>query len=730
MTKDDPFTRALREAERLALASYPDLNAIDEQVAQARRDLDDLGADGKPSQKAKTAHRRLSNPGLTSTHPNRTVARLEKTACEAREKAEKAMAQALTLKIVATQAQYKLDNFKDRRERLDLVPPSREGHTKGEYNLRYLRPLYPHLTAHGVSRSSFARAPQWLLSTCAMLVGWGARDPSLNDPRNPARSLWRAGIIEQANPDMDPAEADAILSAMALGQAAEDQEITRLFGSRAALPGPVSPDLVMACARLAERADCLTRFEEDAVTNADTVMRSHEVRTVQAICGMTDEQADRAEAVIRFLKDCNSDRSIRELLQDFAVAQIKWVIDEVDPAGCAPEDWVPELTEKLAELATRLSAVATSEEAFFGLASAAFQHSFAKIRFAESANVREINERAAAIARSTKIACESGKPFKFNDMGFAVTDEDPQFHFIAQKPITKESYYSSIGFVPSDHGACNADLAGEETGVSTVSATQVSDPACPAIDALDDFEFSVGLACSYHIKFKVRGLTVINELDASFEDFDGELWDERSWRRIYGHVPYCVLPVETGDEDDTLEACPDVPLAGDSVGDGPGPRDVLPKSGEDEQAFETIPAPELAVPNEWLPRDLFSVADPSEKPPVTPVAAPAEASHVDADWQPQEPTHADGRQTDEWWPAPEIAELPINGAFARLPNPDATSLMSGSLSGEPMTSNPGPAAMPNDAKIEGSWREEPAERLPRAVRYLPEFDSEVEDWNE
>lgn len=536
MKRDDPLRIALNEAARIALEQHGDLRAVDEKIADAIAKANEVDANGKATQAAKTARRLLSNPHLVSTHPNRTHKRLKKTAAEAEADADKAAAEFVAKQTVARIARQAEQDFAREREVNELEDP-KPNRTRGDYNLEFLRPFYRHFDEQKVSRSAFARAPQWILSTCAMLIGWAARDPQLQDHRNPARGLWRAGILQTRNPEISDAEAQAIDSAVALGLSEEFELLGSLNALRSAYPQPVSSSFLMACVRIAENANALSRYEQSVVYEAGQHLRSNEIRIVQSICGLTDDQADEAEKVVYFFKRASWDLRIEKLLQDHAVVTMRDHVDRIQPDACGPETWVPELVEKLEELAKTYAPVVRSEEAFFGILAAAIRNSAAMRKFEGREAVERFNTDLKAINESIRVALASGERFKFNEMGFAITEDDPQFHYIAQKPMTAEEYLGSPGFnYPSPDElptVASFDLANDlpftEAALRASGLTEKQ---------IEDFNYEVRFACENNLEFKIDGTTIVDEmLEDQYRDLDARVWNRDLWIEAYGSLP-------------------------------------------------------------------------------------------------------------------------------------------------------------------------------------------------
>lgn len=390
------------------------------------------------------------NPALVSTPKNKTRRRLSKTVEQTGKAAAEATADALAKNQIDDQARLELALFDDAEPLAEDIPASRENPGEDGYHLRYLRRLIGQFCAHEVSRSAVQTAPSYALSIAAEVIGWAARDPEFKDPKNPIPHLHQVGIFDVWNAELTQDEALWIDRAAARDRVKVEEEVRRIFGAAAPPGNPMSSAALMGMARIADPECPLARIDWDRARTAHAIVESNEVAFVSSTLGLGEKDRRAAEATLSFLKHCVDDEAIRNFEQSVPFGLIRMMIDDLEPAANEPEDWVPRFCEKIQVLAEQLAPVVRSEEVFFALTRAAFEHSFAQTKFDEMDAVRRANATHKRNWESIDDAVASGLPFKIRSDGMAILEDDPEYHLIAQHPMTRETY---MGTSTSSAGA-------------------------------------------------------------------------------------------------------------------------------------------------------------------------------------------------------------------------------------------------------------------------------------
>ena len=431
---------------------------ISERIRRIRRSLKTGKRYAKYSQDLQFAR----NPQLVSTHPNKTRQRLEKTAQKAAKEAELAAAAMLAKKTISDQAKLELELFDSAAPLIEELPLSRENPSEDGYNLRYLKPFIGHLIAQNVSRSGVQKAPSFALSVSAQVIAWATQDPEFSDPKNPLRHLVNAGWFSIGRGDLSEKEAIWIDRATVFDPREVAHEIDRLFGMALPPDYPLSNAVLMGMARIAQASDMMSQIDPDLIRKAYGMVESSEVAFVQQTLGLEEAARDKAEAVVSFLKHRVDHSAIENFEISVSFGLIRMLIDDLDPAGNEPDDWVPSFCEKIQVLAQQLAPIVRSEEVFFALISAAQSQSLAKRKFAELDAAVRASDRSERNHDSIETALASGLSFKFRSDGLAITEDDPEFHLIAQTPLTRDTYMGSSrpAFDPAendDHGSSIVD---------------------------------------------------------------------------------------------------------------------------------------------------------------------------------------------------------------------------------------------------------------------------------
>ena len=88
---------------------------------------------------------------------------------------------------------------------------------------------------------------------------------------------------------------------------------------------------------------------------------------------------------------------------------------------------------------------------------AAHEQSFAKVKFNEMDAVKRAGDRHRRNMDLLDYALASGLQFKFRSDGMAILEDDPEFHLIAQQPMTRETYMRSSPPASTTKVECHTD---------------------------------------------------------------------------------------------------------------------------------------------------------------------------------------------------------------------------------------------------------------------------------
>ncbi len=443
MLEDDPHHAYRELLNRTALAIIPDATAEDAEISKRLRRIRSHLKNGASYDKLSQDMQFARNPALVSTHKNKTRRRLSRTVELTTKAAAEATADALAKNLVAEQAKLELELFDSAEPLAEDIPQSRENPSEDGYNLRYLKRLIGQFSAHDVSRSAVQSAPSYALSIAAELIGWATRDREFEDPQNPIPHLHQVGVFECWRDELSDEEAVWIDRAAALDRTCVMDEVRRVFGIDLPIDYPMSSAALMGMARLADEDNPMAKIDWDLHRTAGEKLESNEVAFVQSSLGLDESRRAAAEATVSFLKRRIEDETIRNFELSVPFGHIRLMIDELDPASNETDDWVPRFCEKIQALAEQLAPVVRSEEVFFALMHAAHEHSFAKVKFDEMDAVRRAGDRHRRNMESLDDALASGMQFKFRSDGKVVLGDDPDFHLIAQQPMTRETYMTS-----------------------------------------------------------------------------------------------------------------------------------------------------------------------------------------------------------------------------------------------------------------------------------------------
>jgi hypothetical protein len=440
MLEDDPHHEYRDLLRRIALSTVPDVTAQDAEISKRLRRIRTHLKSGARYDKLAQDLQFARNPALVSTHTNKSRRRLNRTFELASKAAAEATADALAKNLVAAQAKLELELFDSAEPLAEDIPQSRENPSEDGYNLRYLKRLIGQFSAHDVSRSAVQSAPSYALSIAAELIGWATRDREFEDPQNPIPHLHQVGVFECWRDELSDEEAVWIDRAAALDRTCVMDEVRRVFGIDLPIDYPMSSAVLMGMARLADADNPMAKIDWDLHRTAGEKLESNEVAFVQSSLGLDESRRAAAEATVSFLKRRIEDETIRNFELSVPFGHIRLMIDELDPASNETDDWVPRFCEKIQALAEQLAPVVRSEEVFFALMHAAHEHSFAKVKFDEMDAVRRAGDRHRRNMESLDDALASGMQFKFRSDGKVVLGDDPDFHLIAQQPMTRDTY--------------------------------------------------------------------------------------------------------------------------------------------------------------------------------------------------------------------------------------------------------------------------------------------------
>ncbi|RJY09123.1 hypothetical protein D6201_06890 [Aurantiacibacter aquimixticola] len=442
MLEDDPHCAYRELLNRTALAIVPDATAEDVEISKRLRRIRTHLKGGASYDKLSQDLQFARNPALVSTHKNKTRKRLSRTVERTTKAAAEATADALAKNLVADQARLELELFDSAEPLAEDVPQSRENPSEDGYNLRYLKRLIGKFSAHDVSRSAVQSAPSYALSIAAELIGWATRDREFEDPQNPIPHLHQVGVFECWRDELSDEEAVWIDRAAALDRTCVMDEVRRVFGIDLPIDYPMSSAALMGMARLADADNPMAKIDWDLHRTAGEKLESNEVAFVQSSLGLDESRRAVAEATVSFLKRRIEDETIRNFELSVPFGHIRLMIDALDPASNETDDWVPRFCEKIQTLAEQLAPVVRSEEVFFALMHAAHEHSFAKVKFNEMDAVKRAGDRHRRNMEALDEALASGLQFKFRSDGMVILEDHPDFHLIAQQPMTRETYMS------------------------------------------------------------------------------------------------------------------------------------------------------------------------------------------------------------------------------------------------------------------------------------------------
>ncbi len=440
--------------DKLADEYFSDLAELDREVQRRTQAVDNREEHGSSNSEAAQAVQFLANPKLKSTHPNLTQKRLDCTANKARDIAMKAIADAVYKAILADQAKLEASQFRDDRSAAGPVAALREGDPGNIYEPRYLEPLIGKLVDRGVAPSAFSRAPRWINTLVAHMYDNIHRDPKLENSTNILVRMAKAGIFEAYRDGMSDEEAAAVSTAQSMAEDPEVIELRRAFNADHGGRPAVSTPFLRGCAQVAKYKGILPPGLSELYRNSLVITRQNDAKVVSEILGLSAEEQDVAEVVAEQLWMTTHDSRLKEFHKSTVFTLISHMIEDVSPTTGETYEWLPQFVARITEIAEQVQGVVRSEQTFLAIMYAAFEHSIAKAKFKQIIDREKLQERAKLVQQSVDEALESGKPFKFDPCGYAITEDDPEFHYIPQKPLTKETYFESalaqVGINPFD----------------------------------------------------------------------------------------------------------------------------------------------------------------------------------------------------------------------------------------------------------------------------------------
>lgn len=442
MTNLELTSRLLKKAFEAALLHHPGLAREWAKFEELHALAQQRNSKGSLTNKAHRARQAIRNPYFKTTHVN-TGAKAagilleQKTAA-----AEKAMTEALVLQVQVRQAQLECDQYEAPVTDSD-IPQSRELGDDAAYHVRFFKKLIPSLVEHGVAKSTINRVPAFVNDLVARLYSWAHSDPQWTDPLNLWIAVAKSGVLEAYRSGMSEEEATFIDTAVAMREDGATAKLTEVLSKAPRGMPPVTSQLLLGCARLAEMSRELSPGEIDAYSDSQDLLGANETKVVTELLGLDATEEKAVAATISFLRFRLLDPSIDQFTSSFPGHLVRQTIENLDISNRTPGDWLPEFQDKIIHLAGRMTHLVRTEEVFWLLLDAAFQSCRAKIDFEQFKAHREMHAHMKLQQDVLETALESGKMFKFDRNGWAVTEDDENFHWIPQDPMTRESYENS-----------------------------------------------------------------------------------------------------------------------------------------------------------------------------------------------------------------------------------------------------------------------------------------------
>lgn len=442
MTNPELTSRLLKQAFESALLHHPDLAREWAKFEELHAQAQQRNSKGSLTNKAHRARQAIRNPFFKTTHVNTGAKAAAIHLAQKIAAAEKAITEALVLQVQVRQAQLECDQYEAPVTDSD-IPQSRELADDAAYQVRFFKKLIPSLVKYGVGKSTINRVPAFVNDLVARLYSWAHSDPQWKDPLNLWVAIAKSGVLEAYRSGMSEEEAAVIDTAFAMREDGATAKLMEVFSKAPRGMPPVSAQLLLGCARLAEMSRELSPGEIDASYESQKILGANETKVVTELLGLDATEEKAVAATISFLSYRLQDQSIDQFTSSFSGHLVRQTVENLDISNRTPGDWLPEFRDKIIGLAGKMTHLVRTEEVFWLLLNAAFENSTAKVDFEQFKAHREMNAHMKLQQDVLEMALESGKMFKFDRYGWAVTEDDDKFHWIQQDPMTRESYENS-----------------------------------------------------------------------------------------------------------------------------------------------------------------------------------------------------------------------------------------------------------------------------------------------
>lgn len=442
MTNPELTSRLLKQAFEAAVEQHPDLARERARFEALHTQAQQRDSKGNLTNKAHQARQAIRHPYFKTTHVNTGAKAAGILLKQTTAAAEKAIIEALVLQVQVRQAQLECDQYEAPVTDSD-IPPSRELADDAAYQVHLFKKLIPSLIKHRVGKSTINRVPAFVNDLVARLYSWAHSDPQWKDPLNLWVAIAKSGVLEAYRSGMSVEEAAVIDTAVAMREEGATAKLMEVLSKAPSGMPPVSAELLLGCARLAEMSRELSPGEIDAYYESQKLLGANETKVVTELLGLDATEERAVAATISFLSYRLHDPSIDQFTSSFPGYLVRQTIENLDISNRTPGDWLPEFRDKIIHLAGQMTHMVRTEEVFWLLLDAAFQNSRAKIDFEQFRAHREMHAHMNLQREVLAMALESGKMFKFDQYGWAVTEDDEKFHWIPQDPMTRESYENS-----------------------------------------------------------------------------------------------------------------------------------------------------------------------------------------------------------------------------------------------------------------------------------------------
>lgn len=183
----------------------------------------------------------------------------------------------------------------------------------------------------------------------------------------------------------------------------------------------------------------ISRGEHEARRDATSMLYENDAKVAASILGWGPEKILGIQRIISLIREQKSAEANPTDSAGFLVSQIQMMLDHHKPDAGSADEWFPEFLEWITEFARQMQPVVRSEVVFFALLYAAFEKSLAHVNLKKICNNGNVWRELEENERSRRAALASGKQFKLTSSGRAVTEDEDEFHLIAEMPITAET---------------------------------------------------------------------------------------------------------------------------------------------------------------------------------------------------------------------------------------------------------------------------------------------------